>query len=628
MTSRLILFTIVLTIYFFNPLGLNAGQHSEYSKNSGFIETAEESILVYLETNPSKSDSIALALFKQFQGKDGYAEGIANYYRGEAAYYSEKWPEAELFYKQAVALFAKSESLRRMASACNNLGLVYYYMGRFDQALEAFSQSLSIELKLSNEKGIAQSYQNMALMLEHGEQLPKAIEFYHKALDVYIELSDWEDAAGVYNNLAAIFAAKAEFGKAESYYLKALDIYSKQGLASHEAKVLCNIGALMVRKRNFDEGGKMLERALVLMKANGDKTGEISAYNFLGDLYVAKNEFQQAIFLFKTANELAVKLGSTDLRLNNLYSLYMGYKSAGLFEDALKTHEKYQALRDSFLNENPVFKQGILNQELERQLAERDFQNYKASVREKLYWTILIIFILLAGIIVLYLVMRRKKVENQMCKQKFGQRFIESQMDTHFVFSMLSSLQGHIISGNSELALDHLNNVAALLRKIFENTGKGLIPLNQEIDFLHAYFLVQKQRFSKDIGFKIESNIESDGNILVPFMVTKPFIESAITNGLFNNQEHPEFNIAFMRMGSKLEVTIEDNGPSVGSFKNRHLEERLKSVGIPVDDGKLFSGINRPKQYAISGVKVEDKALVGMGSGTRVRFSFPIVTTN
>ncbi len=629
MKLRLICLLISLMFIFFKSFGLNLPHHSLYSSNHETISAFENSILESLEENPFLADSLARKLLLRYSGKDIYAEAIGNYYQGEAAYYQQNWSDAVTYYKKATDCFATSGDSIRLASAWNNLGLVYYYLGQFDNALHAFTQSLSIELKFDNEKGIAQSYQNMALMFEQAGQVNKALEFYDKALDIFLDLNEWEEAAGTYNNLAAIFAAQNEFQKAESHYLKALDIYSKRNLPMKEATVLCNIGALMMRQRNFDEAGNILERALVLMKAAGDKTGEVSAYILLGDLYAAKNEHQQAIFLYKKAHELAIQVESADLILTNLYSLYLGYKNAGLFEDALKTHEQYQALRDSFLKENPVYKQGILNQELERQLAQRELQNYKAQIRERIYWAVLILTVVLATIITVYLLIRRNRAVKQVHQQAFGQKFIQSQMDTHFVFSMLSSLQGHIISGNNELALDHLSNVAALLRKIFENTGKGLIPLSQEIDFLHAYFLVQQQRFSKDIGFNIESNLQTDeGTILVPFMVTKPFIENAITNGLLNEQENPCFNIAFMRRGDKLEVTIEDNGSSGLNIKNRQLEERLRGTGIPIAGHKVLSKLQPSQEYVISGVKVEDKSQVGMGQGTRIRFCFPIVTSN
>jgi tetratricopeptide (TPR) repeat protein len=629
MSVRISIILCLAALSIFKPYGLNAESHDAFSKNAILIGLTEDSIKANIESNPAKSDSIAKSLLIQLGEQDDYAKGIANYYLGEIAYQLQEWANAADYYQLALLSFTNSGATSRMASASNNLGLVLFYTGQFDKALAAISQSLSIELDLKNDKGIAQSYQNMALILEEAGQTSKAIEFYNEALDLFIKLNDWEDAAGVYNNLAAIFSQEMKFDKAESYYHNALDIYSERGLKAKEASVLCNIGVLLIRDRKFDEGGKLLEQALVMMKANGEKMGEISVYNHLGDLYSAREEFQQAIFLYKTADQLALKLGSADLRLENLYSLYLGYKKAQLFEDALKTHEQYQTLRDSLLNENPTYKQGIVNQELGRQLAERELQNYKSNVREKFYWTALVFLIMVAGSIVFFLMKRRKKAETQINIQNFGQRVTESQMDTHFVFSMLSSLQGHIISGNNEMALDHLNNVAILLRKTFENTGKGLIPLSQEIDFLHAYFSVQNQRFSQEIGFNIVSNIEeADESILVPFMVTKPFIESAITNGLFTVQAKPHFNIAFMRLGNRLEVTIEDNGSSLGNFKNRHLEERLINIGIPIHNGKKHSVANRQRHYAISGVQVEDKAQTGMGSGTRVKFSFPIVNNN
>ncbi len=629
MKARSIINSAIIFFLIFNSVRLLAHNHSIFSPNSKIISETEDSILSYLENNPVKSDSIAFLFLKKFSGKDIYAEGIANYYRGEAAYYLQNWTEASKFYNRAEECFTLSGDSTRMASACNNLGLVYYFLGKFDKAFDAFSKSLSIEVHLKNDKGIAKSYQNIGIMLEQAGQSDKALEFYHKALEIYFDLNEWQDAAGVYNNLATYYATSGEFQKAESYYLKAYDIYNKRNLTAREATVLCNIGSLMVRRRNYDEAGKILEKALVLMKSIGDKTGEISAYNQLGGVYAAKHELHHAIFLYKKADKLAIEVGSTDLRLNNIYSLYLVYKSAGLFEEALSTHELYIALKDTFVNENPVFAQGIINQELELQLAERDIQNQKALTREKLYWVAFIIIVFFAGICLLYLLRRKKMVGSKISKKKFGHWFTQSQIDTQFVYDLLLSVRRYINEGNVEMAHEQLNSTGIVLRKLFENTGQGLIPLSNEIEFLHAFLNVQKEKFRKEIGINIESDFEfKENTVLVPFMVTKPFIEIAIANGLLLEQGEPHVNIVFSKKGGLLEVTIDDNGPSMNINKTYIAENDLSGIRAKSAPEGIAPIQKLSEVYAVSDIKFEEKNNQGNGSGNRVKFSFPVITMN
>lgn len=593
------------------------------------LSIAEDIIIEAIEVNPEE----AALLIDSLNVLEGYdpdmVQGMMAYYKGELGYSLGEWREAGDYYKKAIEHFSVVKDSSKLAAAYNNLGLVHSFQANYDQSLEAYSKSLDIEFGLDNAIGIAQCYQNMAIVFAAGQQDGKALDFYNKALNVFMEEDALEDAAAIYNNMAAIYSEDGVFDKAELYYNQAINVYKRLRNGQYEARVLSNIGALKMRQEKYDEASQLIERALFLLKAEGDKIGEVNAYSMLGDLYSHKQDYQQAVFLYQRAEEMAEKHGMNDIRIKNLLSLYATYKNIGLWQEALTTFEVYTELKNQLMLENPTFQKGALSMELEQRIADRDYLIYKAQVKERFFWGVIGVVSLLAFLGFWLSSVHRKRLTQQREVNVLRKQLLVQKVNPIFVFNVLNSLKDSIVESNSEEALRQLDNVSILIKKMLEHSCEELIPLSQEIEYCKSFVTVQEQQLNKPIRFRVECNMPHDtAEIMVPSMMTQPFLEHALMNGGLGDCEGDTIlNLAFVRRGNVLDVIIEDNSVCRCAYKNNDLEERHLTMGLAVSMDQLKSRkSNRNGVNGFGQFMTEERFDGAKKEGHRVRFSLPLMT--
>ncbi len=598
-------------------------------KPDNALSLAEDIIIEAIDVNPEEAEHLIDSLIVL----DGYhpdlVRGMMAYYKGELSYSLGQWREAGDHYQNAVEHFLLIADSLKLAASYNNMGLVHSFQGNYDQSLTAYSRSLDLELGLDNAIGIAQCYQNMAIVFAAGDQDGKALDFYNKALNVFVEEEALEDAAAIYNNMAAIYSEDGVFDKAEAYYNQAIDVYKRLRNAQYEARVLGNIGALKMRQKEYDQASQLIERALFLLKAEGDKIGEVKAYGMLGDLYSSKKDYHQAVFLYQRAEVMADQLGLNDVRIKNLLSLYSTYKNIGLWEDALSTYEVYTALKTQLLVDNPGFQKGALSMELEQRIADRDYLIYKAQLKERFFWGIIVVVSLLALLGFWISAIRRKRLTHQKEVDVLRKQLMVHKVNPLFVFNVLNSLRSSVSEKNTEEALGQLDNVSALIKKMLEHSCEELIPLSKEIAYCKSFVAVQEQQLNKAIRFRVECNMPHDAEeILVPSMMTQPFLEHALMNGgLADCDGDTELNLAFVRRGNVLDVIIEDNSVYRCAYKNIELEERHRAMGMAVSMDQLKSRkSNRSGANGFGRFMTEERFDGEKKEGHRVRFSLPLMT--
>jgi tetratricopeptide (TPR) repeat protein len=596
---------------------------------SNALSIAEDIIIEAIDVNPEEASQLIDSLVVLETDDPDFIRGLMAYYKGELSYSLGQWSEAGNHYQNSIDIFLAIDDSVKLAAAYNNLGLVQSFQGNYDNSLEAYTRSLDYEMAIGNAIGIAQCYQNIAIVFAAGNQQNKALEFYDKALQVYLEEEALEDAAAIYNNMAAIYSEDKVFDKAEAYYGKALAVYRRLRNGQFEARVLCNIGALKMRQEQYDQASHLIERALFLMKAEGDKIGEVNAYSMLGDLYSRKKDYHQAVFLYQQAEELAETQGMKDFRVKNLLSLYSTYKNMAMWQDALITFEGYTKLKDQLMLENPEFQKGALSMEMEQRIADRDYLIYRAKVKEYFFWGIIGLVSILAIFGFWLSSIRRKRLANQKEVDGLRKQLMMQKVNPIFVFNVLNSLRTSVSEKNTETALTQLDNISALIRKMLEYSCEELIPLSKEIEYCKSFVAVQEQQLRKTIHFRVESNMPHDmEEIMVPSMMTQPFLEHALMQGEhLDGEAGAELNLAFVRRGNVLDVIIEDNSLGIGNYTNIELEERHRTMGLAVSMEQLKSRkSNRNGVNGFGRFKTEERFDGEKKEGHRVRFSLPLMT--
>jgi len=200
-----------------------------------------------------------------------------------------------------------------------------------------------------------------------------------------------------------------------------------------------------------------------------------------------------------------------------------------------------------------------------------------------------------------------------------------AQMNPHFIFNSLNSIQHYIIQEDAENANLYLAKFAQLIRKILDNSKKRQISLREEIDIILLYLNLEKLRFEDNFEFELNKSKDLDQNaIMIPPMLIQPFVENAIWHGLMPLLGKGHLTIHFERNKNKMNISIEDNG--VGrkqSAKKKRIKGYTQTGLINVNE-RIFL-LNKIENGNISCLIIDLANPDGTAAGTRVELTIPII---
>lgn len=242
--------------------------------------------------------------------------------------------------------------------------------------------------------------------------------------------------------------------------------------------------------------------------------------------------------------------------------------------------------------------------------------------------TTLIILILLFSAYLYSSTVKRKEKEKADIQQKMNMLELEglrSQMNPHFLFNTLNSIQYFITQNDNKSAINYLSKFAKLMRKILDNSRKNKIPIKDEIEAIELYLILEQLRFENKLEYSLsidESVDETKDEI--PSMLIQPYIENAILHGILHKEEKGAVSIAIKKQDNKIYCVIEDNG--VGRKKAQEIEsQKIKShqsSGMQITNDRL--SILNQKLQTESSVKIIDLLENNIAKGTRVEIIIPL----
>ncbi|MFC2132826.1 two-component regulator propeller domain-containing protein [Bacteroidota bacterium] len=240
----------------------------------------------------------------------------------------------------------------------------------------------------------------------------------------------------------------------------------------------------------------------------------------------------------------------------------------------------------------------------------------------------IIVFILIVGVIInarFQMIKRSHEVEKQIIDSE--RKALLSQMNPHFVFNSLSSIQNFILKKDELSANRYLGDFSSLIRRILENSKLESIPLYEELETLKLYLCLEQMRFANSIKEKIQIDESIDlFTTKISPMLIQPYIENAILHGLMPKSKNRELSISInIHDNKRLLCTIEDNG--IGREKSLKIRAKAKthqSTGMKniKDRIILYNKIHKTKMdVKITDLYDENNE----ASGTRVDLYIPYV---
>ena len=199
---------------------------------------------------------------------------------------------------------------------------------------------------------------------------------------------------------------------------------------------------------------------------------------------------------------------------------------------------------------------------------------------------------------------------------------LQSQMNPHFIFNALGSIQYFIQSSNLDKADEYLADFGTLMRGILESSKKKMISLKEEVKLLKLYTGLEQIRFESkfDVQFKIQPGLDME--TMIPPMLLQPYIENAINHGLHHLDDRKgKLEIVFEADAEKsLVITIRDNGIGREASKNLNLNKVHRSRSMEIIADRIQT-INKSNSFKIENT-FTDLNKDGESRGTVVKLVF------
>lgn len=147
---------------------------------------------------------------------------------------------------------------------------------------------------------------------------------------------------------------------------------------------------------------------------------------------------------------------------------------------------------------------------------------------------------------------KRKRLEEQLTT-------VQAQLNPHFVFNALSSIEGLVTNQENERANEYLSSFSDIMRDTLKNSRETMIPLSEDLDTLEKYLRVEQLRFEFKWMMDIDPTLDLD-QIEFPPMLLQPVVENAIKHGISGKGNQGLLVIAIQKQNNNLVITVEDNG--------------------------------------------------------------------
>jgi len=237
------------------------------------------------------------------------------------------------------------------------------------------------------------------------------------------------------------------------------------------------------------------------------------------------------------------------------------------------------------------------------------------------------IILILAGSMLLFLILflaykyrmkqRLKKQTQEKRLRELQMAAIRAQMNPHFLFNSLNSVQNLIQQNRAQEAHLYLSDFAGLIRKVLHNSDKEEVSLAEELETLEQYLNLEKLRFDFEYSIEVDDGIDQN-LFMLPSMILQPIAENALLHGLQNKKGEKKLTIRISKTENTILISIEDNGIGIEGAKK--LKTNSNGVGLRMNEERIQ--MMKEKYGGNYSFKLIDLAEQGR-EGTRVEIFIP-----
>lgn len=594
-------------------------------------------------------ENVQEALAMSIAEEDHFNEGKSYLLLGEINESIQEWKLALDNYSNALQKLSSTENhaaddnialkeisqnngTTELKKALTGLGNTNFKLAQFDDALkyylELLTHPLNAEEKAECQLSISEVYYGM--------------KDYDRALSVLDEMNDLSKNKSsslnirIQNQRAKIYVQQNQLDKTQKLYFNSLqDIRSGQAAPSAAVQQSTQetkeeIAGALKDQKNYDAEIN-LRRQSIEYNLEAENLPEVTRDKVaISESFAAKGEITEALKEAEEASAMADTINNPKEQAHAYLSLASLYEKNGRTIQALSTYKKYsQAVgKAEELNQTRLTEKSELIQkqkDIEELSKDVSIGQREATIQQQtVFRQQLVIYGLLAIILIVvvatYFIFRSAQA-SKTANQLLALKSLRSQMNPHFIFNALNSVNHFVAQQDERTANKFLSEFSQLMRLVLENSQEDFIPLSKEQEILSLYLKLEHYRFRDKFDYEInvDESISID-SIEVPPMLIQPYIENAVWHGLRYKETKGKLSLNIFQENNFLVVEVVDDGigrKRSGELKTEN-QRKHNSTGLKNIQDRLLI-IN--KVYKANYKVIIDDLTENIG--TRVRIYLP-----
>ncbi len=635
-------------------LGYQEAKNTNYIHGLAISLSRQSQIAKHFDDDFIKSEQLGRASLQWFE-KTPNKSGIDTLY-GHLIYTvfaQSRFDEALDYARKNLSIAKQNDNQAVLIKALGWMFAIYRQSGDYEKSFVYAQQVYDLALKANNKIWLAHALYGMAQLYMLIEDYPHALRYFRQVFqmaddDIRTEWIVTDIDIWFKMEFAEVFSLLKQFDSAWHYYLlfkpaKDKGVYMRVYWVS--------TGECYFLQKDYARALQNFKLGLAEHQRLNDQNEVMRTLLDLGKTHLALNNKSKAVLYGKQGLSLALQTGAKQYTRDGYHILATVYDRLHQPDSANFYFRQYVRMKEGVLNDQAKGK--LAAYKYEQQLAlinkEKEIQQVRLQkesfVRKVLIWGI--VCLSLMGFIILRNVALKRRNEKQQLKHEialqkaegerimaaFQQRTSElqmqalrAQMNPHFIFNSLNSINHFILRNNKAQASAYLIKFSRLIRLILQNSRLPLIPLESELEALNLYLDLEALRFDHffDYTITVEEDLDTS-TIQVPPLIIQPYAENAIWHGLMNKKEKGRLEIQISQQEDVLCCRIIDDG--IGRKKAAEMKSgpasTYKSMGIGITADRI--AMVHQKMQSDDCITITDlQSAEGDAGGTEVILKLPL----
>jgi len=567
---------------------------------------------------------------------------------------------------KVIQLSEKAGDKKGLGEAVAVMGSISFESGNYEKSFAYFNQSLTIF------KSINDSY-NTAIILAKIGDLYRLAGDHKTALNFSFQSLKYPKGSSLVwhplDDLGDCYYSLEQYDSSlydQEIYNQAIKSLSIR--SNYIVFTRIRTAEKHIANKDYDKALVLLTEDLKLSRKKNNRNEVMRLLLDIGKAYEGKKDYAKAFYYTNDLLENAQKHKAKQYMRDGYKLMYLLHEQLHHPGKAYSYYRKYTDMKDSvaineFSNKLAIYKAATENEKKQALIEKLNNANLINQQQlqlseQKLKGESLLKDILIGGVLVLtflgfiifrIIMLKRKneasrheivekelnlqKLESERAKSELQQQATElemqalrAQMNPHFIFNSLNSINRFILQNNKTQASEYLTKFSRLVRLILQNSQHTIIPLESELESLQLYLELESVRFNHHFQFNIHVDSDLDVSALkVPPLIIQPYTENAIWHGLMHKEEKGNLQIDLFEEENMLCCKITDDG--IGRKKATELKSKSasthKSMGMQITADRI--AMLQKANASSTQIKITDLVLPdGSAGGTEVLLKIPL----